>query len=66
MLRSAAQFVAVENSVLEAWCRTCLQSAARACAASQHEPACGSAAFRAEYERDVQRATVRRGTDEVS
>ncbi len=66
MLRSAAQFVAVENPVLSARYRACPQYAARAFVASQHEPAFGSAAFRAGFERDVQRSTFHTGTDEVS
>ncbi len=66
MLRSAAQFVAVENPVLLARYRACPQYAARASAAAQHKPAFGSAAYRVEFERDVQRATFHRGTDEVS
>jgi len=53
MLRSAAQSVAGENPILSANYRTCPQRTARALDAAHHEPAFGSAAYRAGFERNV-------------
>ncbi len=53
MLRSAARSVAGENPILSANCRACPQCTARALASAQHEPAFGSAAYRAGFERNV-------------